>query len=141
MSQKPFKKTTEAAYLLSFFIDETSLENRTKFLQAPISSFHNLQKAASSRNAANLIVPGIIALLRSSEEFTVQCFIHFSVKLFKIAKVLGTLPRFQKKAIMKEFLRHPLMKPRVQELKAKQIFPLVKKFLEVGITNPIPKKT
>ncbi|MGV7220981.1 MAG: hypothetical protein ACQ9MH_05635 [Nitrospinales bacterium] len=140
MCKKPFKQNINAIYLTSFFIDYSYRDNRSVFLHAPESSLLNLQKATRSRNSTNIMVTGMIAILWSFNKFTIQCFINYSSKLFKVAKCLGTATKFHVNAILKEFSRHPLMKPKVEDLKANQICPLVKSFLEPGITNPIPKK-
>ncbi len=140
MCQPPFKKNTEATLLVSYFIDCTQGQTRESFLNAPVSSFLKLQISTRSGNRGKLVKLGILSLLQYCNEFTIEAFEHFPGKLFKVAGLLGTLLRFQRVSVLKEFLKHPLMKSGVNELKPKWLYSVVKKCLESGICDPIPKK-
>lgn len=140
LCRKPFETTPRMTSMLGYFIDLTSPELRKKFLQAPDSSFANLQKAFRSENRKTLISRGLLAMLKENHAFTVNCFIHFPNQLFKLAKDLGILPLPLRHSAMKQFQTHPLMKEVVDSLDPFGLSRYLRFHLGSSFKIPFPKK-
>lgn len=141
LSCPPFSsRKSGASEVLSDFIDCTTPQAREQFLQTPNSSFLNLEKACRSENRAQLITYGMAAMLRELPQFAVACFVSFSGKLWSVAKLLGTLRRPRRHAVVKQFRNHPLMNFQADAFSVREACDLIKMYCQEGITNPIPKK-
>lgn len=140
ISQEPFTKKSNSAATASHFIDQGDQAVCDFFLQAPVSSFLNLEKACRSENRARLISRGIYSMLREIGQFTVECFYYFSSKLFDVAKVLGTLSEPRRHNILQKFMQHQIMDKNLALIDIHDLYQAIQDDLGEGVSNPFSRK-
>jgi len=141
LSQPPFKKhPANTAELITYFIDLSDASLCKRFLKAPDSGFLKLEKACRSKNKARLITGGIAAMMKVAALFTTECFLTFPGKLCRTAKLMGTLPRPIRYAVLKDFKNHQIMREDLSLLPLKEFCLLIKNPCDSDVTNPVPKK-
>ncbi len=99
----PFAEKNDPTAATADFLAHLLSAQRERFLQAPDISFRRLEQACRRENDARLVSQGTWVLTRYQAEFTTQCFEKDPVRLFKAAKLLGTLPEPTTNKIVRAF--------------------------------------
>ncbi|MDH5749411.1 MAG: hypothetical protein OEY85_08870 [Rhodospirillales bacterium] len=123
-----------------WFIEHLGDSLFEQFLKAPDSSFTNFHKDCQTENKRRLIARGLYILSSELPELSVNAFTYFPGKLFRVARGMGTLRFRTRLKIGNRFSRHQLMKVDLEKISPRQLFQLVEKYYQQGMTHPVPKK-
>lgn len=136
----PWSKGNNATQAVYFLLLHLPAKKTEAFLNAEDSCFQKLEKACRSQNNRRLLRRGMEAMCRHSIEFTLDSFMKFPGTFCRVAKNLGTLPKHLRHQLVKQLLRHPLMKIDLPKISAKRLHHLIQNKCPENIKNPIPKK-
>ena len=101
LCQPPFSKTRETVHVsVDFMVLAPPL--RERFLNAPDTSFRKLEAACRRDNDSTLVGWGTWALTRQAGEFAVRGFEECPERLFKTARLLGSLSGPQREWVVRE---------------------------------------
>lgn len=100
----PFAEKSDVTFAAVDFLAHLPPAQRERFLQAPDPSFKRLEQACRRDNDGSLIGWGTWALTRHQADWTVRCFETDPERLFKAAKLLGTLPAPRRDDVARTFV-------------------------------------
>lgn len=142
LAQPPFAKDTNGygSWIISKFINYFKPQEVQLFLNAPDTSFLSLEKACRLENDVRLISEGITVIGKNLSAFTLQCFIDFPNKLFKLGKLLGSFSEPVALSVVKTFSQHPIMTENIALLPLKEACEFIDRQCNDQFSNPIPRK-
>jgi hypothetical protein len=140
LAQPPFSQESHAFKVIIRFITYLDTEARDSFINAPDASFLHLEQACSLHNNTWLIAEGIEAITKNLSDFSFQCFIDYPKKLFKVAKLLGSLSVPISESIVKTFSQHPIITQNITLLSLKDACEFINSQCNNHFSNPIPRK-
>ena len=141
LAQKPIPYSTLYSHTsLTTLIQLTRGNIRQRFINAPNTSFLKLDKACETGNKKDRVSWGLYNLTDQLPEFVVNSFIHFPGKLIKVTERLGSMRFINRHETVKQFARHQLLKVDFQKVSPRQLYRLVERYRQSGMTHPVPKK-
>jgi hypothetical protein len=140
LAQPPFSQKSHAAKVIISFISYLDAEQRSVFINAPDASFLHLEQACGLNNYTQLITGGIRAITKYLSDFSQQCFVYFPNKLFKVAKLLGSLNIPISFIVVQTFNQHPIMTEDITKLSLKETYEFIEKQCGNQFSNSIPRK-
>lgn len=140
LCSEPFKEKTYSEKTLNTLVWFSNKTLKQVLLNAPNSSFFNLEKTCYSKNDSNLIFDAIHSLMTILPDFTIMAFLHFSSLLMKLAKRLGSLNSPSRLLLVSEFKNHQIMTTDFPNLPLEQSTLIIKNIIEKNIFNPVSDK-
>lgn len=140
LAQLPFSQETHAVKVIIRFINYLNTKARDLFLNVPDTSFLRLEQACRLDNNTWLIAEGIGAITKYLSDFSLQCFINYPNKLFKVAKLLGSLSTPISESIVKTFSQHSIITQDITILSLKDAYDFINSQCNTQFSNPIPRK-
>ncbi|OKH34222.1 hypothetical protein NIES2101_39350 [Calothrix sp. HK-06] len=140
LAQPPFSQKSHAAKVIIRFINYLGTKARDLFLNASDTSFLRLEEACRLDNNTWLIAKGIGAITKYISDFSLQCFISYPNKLFKVARLLGSLSTPISESIVKTFSQHPIITQDITILSLKDACDFINNQCNTQFSNPIPRK-
>jgi hypothetical protein len=142
LAKSPFSKSTngDGAWTIAHIINYLKPQECQIFINAPDASFSRLEQACRLENDARLIPKGIAAISKHLSAFTLQCFIDFPNKLFKLGKLLGSFSKPVALSVVKTFSQHPIMTENIALLPLKEACEFIDCQCNDKFSNPIPRK-
>jgi hypothetical protein len=142
LARSPFAKDINGnfAWIIAHFINNLEPQLCQVFISTPDPSFLSLEQACRLDNDARLIPKGIAAISKNSSAFTLQCFIDFPNKLFKVAKLLGSFSNPVADSVVKKFSQQPMMTENITLLDLKETCEFIDRYIGDRFSNPIPRK-
>ncbi|OYE04042.1 hypothetical protein [Nostoc sp. 'Peltigera membranacea cyanobiont' 232] len=140
LAQSPFSQKSHAVKAIAVFITYLQTADISIFLNAPDASFLRLEEACYLDNNSKLIAEGIAPISKQLNNFIIQCFIEFPHKIFKVAKLLGTLNTPTSEKVVKAFSQHSIMTENITLLPIKDACEFIDSQCGSQFSNPIPRK-
>jgi hypothetical protein len=141
LSKKPIPYSNlEFHYPISWFIEHLTVSQFEQFLRASDSSFMKFDKVCQTDNKRRLLARGLYILSSELADISVNAFCCFPGKFIQVARRLGTLRFPLRHKTVNQFTRHQLLKVDLEKISPKQLFRLVNKYYQPGMTHPVPKK-
>lgn len=142
LAKSPFLIDTNGntAWIIAHIINYLKPQECQTFINAPDASFLSLEQACRLENDARLIPKGIAAISKHLSTFTIQCFIDFPNKLFKLGKLLGSFSEPVASSVVKTFSQHPIMTENIALLPLKEACEFIDRQCNDQFSNPIPRK-
>ncbi|RUT03784.1 hypothetical protein DSM106972_046980 [Dulcicalothrix desertica PCC 7102] len=142
LAQSPFATDTngDVAWIIAHIVNYLKPQECQTFINAPDASFLSLEQACRLENDARLIPKGIAAISKQLSTFTIQCFIDFPNKLFKLGKLLGSFSKPVALSVVKIFSQHPIMTKNIALLPLQEACDFIDSQCNDQFSNPIPRK-
>ena len=140
LARPPFKRVCNTGRVLVDFIEHLDESGRRCLLTAPDASFQRLEEACRRKNDAQLIGWGTWSLLRQAGKFSLDCFVEYPAKLFRVAKLLGCLPGEVRDEIVRAFQETPLMHENIQAMPLEEACRFLDVHSDPELTAPVTQR-
>lgn len=140
LCRPPFAERNDPTEVTTDFLAELPPSLRERFLNAPDTSFRRLEEACRRQNDTSLIGPGTYTLTRNLPDFSVRCFEAYPALLFKIAKLLGSLPKPVRETVVAPFAVSPLFTQDFAALSLTEMAAFIEGYRDPTVFHPIPPK-
>jgi hypothetical protein len=136
---KPFREDARVQLALSVF-SGLPPEQWQVVEQAQDASFHKLESASRTKNAAWLIGLGLWSMCEVSPRLAAAAFDRCPRQLLRAAQTLGAIDTPVRQALIRLFAEHPLCRVDPATLDVRELAALVEAHVGPGTSNPIPRR-